>query len=105
MFSFLSKYISFRKFPLVLEFLNEQRQEVQLEPTYSRKQWTIGRYGERGSEISVLRAQHDHGDKWHIYLCGWFNAKNIFVDEHSFNSRRDKEGSYLSQKVLVRKWM
>ena len=51
---------------------DEQRQDVQLEPTYSssvpirdvalrtcRKQWTIGRRGERGSGISVLIARHD----------------------------------------------
>ena len=58
----------------------EQRQDDQLEPTYSssvpmrdvalktcRKQWTIGRGGERGSGISVLVAQYDDyelfGDK------------------------------------------
>ena len=52
--------------------MDEQRHEVQLEPTYSssvpirdvalricRKQWTIGRCGERRLEISVLIAWHD----------------------------------------------
>ena len=52
---------------------NEQRQDVLLEPTYSssvpildvalricRKQWTIERYGEKGSGISVLIARHDN---------------------------------------------
>ena len=51
---------------------NEQRQDVQFEPTYNssvpirdvaqriyRKQWTIGRCAERGSGISVLIARHD----------------------------------------------
>ena len=49
--------------------MDEQRQDVQLKPTYSssvlildvalrtcQKQWTIGRGSERGSEISVLIA-------------------------------------------------
>ena len=53
----------------------EQRQDNQLEPTYSssvpildvvlktcRKQWTIGRVGERGSGISVLIARLDDDD-------------------------------------------
>ena len=57
-------------------FMDEQRQDVQLEPTYSssvpirdvtlricRKQWTIGRCGERGSGISVLIAWHDDDDE------------------------------------------
>ena len=55
--------------------MDEQRQDVQLEPTYSssvpildvalrtcQKQWMIGRGGERGSEISVLIVQHDNDD-------------------------------------------
>ena len=55
--------------------MDEQRQDVQLEPIYSScvqiryvalrtcwKQWTIGRCGERGSEISVLIARHDDDD-------------------------------------------
>ena len=55
--------------------MDEQRQDVQFEPTYSsfvpiwdvalrisRKQWTIGRCGERGSGISVLIARHDDDD-------------------------------------------
>ena len=52
-----------------------QRQEDQLEPTYSssvpirdvalrssQKQWRIGRRGKRGSGISVLIARHDDDD-------------------------------------------
>ena len=55
--------------------MDEQRQDVQLEPTYSislpiwnvalrtgQKQWTIRRCGERGSEICVLIARHDDDD-------------------------------------------
>ena len=55
--------------------MDEQRQDVHLEPTFSisvpiwvvalricRKQWTIGRCGERWSEISVLIAWHDDDD-------------------------------------------
>ena len=55
--------------------MDEQRQDDQLEPTYSssvpiwdvalntcQKQWKIGRGDERGPGISVLIAQHDDGD-------------------------------------------
>ena len=55
--------------------MDEQRQDDQLEPTYSssvpirdvslktcRKQWTTGRSGERGSGISVLMIRHDDDD-------------------------------------------
>ena len=63
--------------------MDEQRQDVQLEPAYSssvpirdvdlrtcRKQWTIGRCGERGSEISVLITRHDDDDHW-VWSSGW----------------------------------
>ena len=53
-------------------YMDEKRQDVQLEPTYSgsvpildvalrtcQKQWMIGRGGERGSEISMLIVWHD----------------------------------------------
>ena len=53
----------------------EQKQDDQQEPTYSsylrirdialktcQRRWTIERSGERGSEISVLAAQHDDDD-------------------------------------------
>ena len=52
--------------------IDKQKQDIQLEPTFSSsmpiwdvalricwKQWTIGRCGERGSEISVLIVRHD----------------------------------------------
>ena len=55
--------------------MNEQKQDDQLEPTYSssvpirdvvlktnRKQWTIGRSSKRESEISVLIVRHDDDD-------------------------------------------
>ena len=56
-------------------YMNEQRQDDQLESTYSssvsiwdvavktcRKQWTIGRGSERESGISVLIVQQDDDD-------------------------------------------
>ena len=39
--------------------MDEQRQDDQLEPTYSSSV-PIGRGGERGSGISVLKVQHDN---------------------------------------------
>ena len=55
--------------------MDEQKQDDQLEPTYSismpirdvvlktyRKQWAIGRGGERESEISILIARYDDDD-------------------------------------------
>ena len=55
--------------------MDEQSQDVQLEPTYSssapmrdidqricRKQWTIRTGGEKGSGIYVLIARHDDDD-------------------------------------------
>ena len=55
--------------------MDEQRQDDQLEPTYSisvliqdvalrtcRKQWTIEKGGEKGSGISMLMARHDDDD-------------------------------------------
>ena len=55
--------------------IDEERQDNQLEPTYSssvpirevvlktcRKQWTIEKGGENGSGISVLIARHDDDD-------------------------------------------
>ena len=55
--------------------MDEQRQDDQLEPTYSRsvpirdvvqktdrKKWTIEKDAKRGSGISVLMVQHDDDD-------------------------------------------
>ena len=60
---------------------DEQRQDVQFECTYSssvpiqdvalricRKHWTIGRWGERSSGISMLIVQHDDDDIYTLYL-------------------------------------
>ena len=60
--------------------IDKQKQDDQFEPTYSssmlirdvalktcRKQWTIGRDGERG--ISVLIARQDDDDDDDIYVC------------------------------------
>ena len=67
----------------------EQKQDDQLEATYSssvsirdvalntcRKQWTIGRSGERELGISVLATRHDDDDDVYacacicVYICG-----------------------------------
>ena len=71
----------------------EQKQGNQLEPTYSssvrirgvtlrtyRKQWMIGRGGERGSGISVLMAQHDDDD---IYIYKDLDQKLPTQDQDS----------------------
>ena len=55
--------------------MDEQRQDNQIENTYSstvpirdvtlktcRKQWTIEKGGKKGSAISVLKAHHDDDD-------------------------------------------
>ena len=70
--------------------MDEQRQDGQLEPTYSnsvpirdvtlktcRKKWTIGRVGERGSGIAVKKAWCDDDDN--------DDAKKIF----SFGEMKD----------------
>ena len=73
--------------------MDEQRHDDQLEPTYSssvlirdvalktnRKQWTIGKGGEKGSGISMLRVRHYDEEMYlidadiskrlaNIYLC------------------------------------
>ena len=62
----------------------EQKQGDQLEYTYSRyvktrdvalrtsqRRWTIGRSGERGSEISVLVARQDDDDEWYYLTHKW----------------------------------
>ncbi len=64
--------------------MDKQRQDDQLEPTYSssvpirdvalktyRKQWTIGRGGERESGISMMIAQYDDDNgitKFELYI-------------------------------------
>ena len=61
-----------------------QKQDDQLEHSYSsyvmirdvtpktcRRQWMIGRRGERGSGISVLAARHDDDDLPINFLKGW----------------------------------
>ena len=55
--------------------MDDQKQDVQLENTYSssvlirdvapkicRKQWTIGKCGERGPGVSVLITRHEDDD-------------------------------------------
>ena len=55
--------------------MDEQRQDTSSVPiqdvarkTY-RKQWTIGRGGERGSRISVLIVRHDDDDDIRLNVC------------------------------------
>ena len=75
---------------------DQQRLDNQLEPTYSssvlimdvvRKtcqgQWTIGRGGERGSEISVLMVRHDDDDIYiyiYIYIYISSSCRTISTD-------------------------
>ena len=89
--------------------MNKQRQDDQLEPTYSsavpirdvflktcRKQWTIERSGKRGSGISVLTAWHD--DNIYIYC---HPETDCFVESQLFRVARHvrhfKLGSKLAQ--------
>ena len=64
--------------------MDEQRQDDQLEPTYSssmpiqdvvlktsRKQWTIEKGGVKGSGISVLKARHEDDDI--LLISAYFN--------------------------------
>ena len=68
--------------------MDEQKQDDQLEPTYSssvpiryvalrtcRKQWMIKKGDEKGSGISVLMVQHDDDDIG-IYITG-FGLNNL----------------------------
>ena len=74
----------------------EQKQDNQLEPTYSssvrirgvalrtyQKRWTIGRSGERGSGISVLAARHDDDDDdldwWPLNKC---NLRLVNINDY-----------------------
>ena len=73
--------------------MDEQRQDNQLEPTYTssvpirdvalktyRKRWTIGRSGERGSGISALIVRHDDDDDFSQDLeKAW-----LFIDSLDF---------------------
>ena len=76
--------------------MDKQRQDDQLEPTYSssvtirgialricQKQWMIGRYGKRGSGISVLIAQHDDD-------CYWLATQLAGAVEYAASMQRGK---------------
>ena len=92
-----------------LPHMPEQKQDDQLEPTYSRsvrirdvalrtyqKRWTIGRSGERGSGISVLAARHDDDDDdIYIYIVGelflsgkypWEKYEHLYPPSNGLNS-------------------
>ena len=96
--------------------MDEQRQDVQLEPTYSssvqirdeaqrigRKQWTMGRCGERGSGISVLIARHDDNDDddivpIHIPSYGLNNTTTFFNKDGFDIKERTKDDMLLKPK-------
>ena len=76
----------------------EQKQGDQLELTYSsfvrirnipqktcQKRWTIGRSGERGSEISVLAARHSDDDDY-VYIFVYKTRKLEIVFQNKFIS-------------------
>ena len=86
-----------------------QRQDDQLEHTYGsyvpirdvalrtcRKQWTIGKGGDRGSGISVLIARHDDDDIYiyiyiyenHLISLQTFFVRILLLIVHSRNSSR-----------------
>ena len=80
--------------------MDEQRQDDQLESTYCssvairditlktcRKQWTIGRGGERGSGISVLMARHDDVDDVAIHKTIQLNINEwrMLLDSNTWN--------------------
>ena len=84
--------------------MDEQRQDDQLEPTYSSsvpiwdvdlktcwKQWMIGRRGERESGISVLMAQHHDDDI--------VNQKESIVKGHKI-----REALMTEQSWFMGKW-
>ena len=58
----------------------KKKQGHQLEPTYSRyrKQWTIGRGGDKGSEMSVRMAQHDDDDD-EIISQKWVHPSHLWT--------------------------
>ena len=80
--------------------MNEQRQDDQLEPTYSssvpiwdvslktcRKQWTIEKGGAKESGIAVLMAQHDDDDddfnststRLELFSAKWFIVQTFVL--------------------------
>ena len=78
--------------------MDEQKKDDQLEPTYSssvpirdvalrtcRKQWTIGRGGERGSGISVLIVRQDDDSTFNLPGINFSLFRLIFLEKNSFN--------------------
>ena len=73
----------------------EQKRDDQLEHTYSsyvrirdvvqktyRRRWTIGRSGERGSEISVQAARHDDDDDISLYIYIYIYRQTKWNDSY-----------------------
>ena len=87
--------------------MDAQSREVHPEPTCStyvsildvalricQKKWTIEKGGERGSEISVLIAQHDDNDVYiYIYIY-------IYISANSF-ARVEYDKSYIFMRLLT----
>ena len=91
--------------------MDEQRQDVQLEPTYSSsvpirdvalctcwKQWTIGRCGERGSEISTLIARHDDNDEKKLV------AQLIEQHKGNLQGKRNDRSTFTSSSFIFHLW-
>ena len=77
----------------------EQKQDNQLEHAYSsyvrirnvalricRRQWTIGRSGERGSGIPVLAARHDDDDDDDYFPISW-RDKEAYTIRNGISSK------------------
>ena len=90
--------------------MDEQRQDDQLEPTYSSsssirdvvlrtcwRQWTIGRDGERGSGISVLIVRHDDDDDESKFI---FYANNCY-DMHAYGIKIYNEINLFKSHVKI----
>ena len=78
--------------------MDEQRQDNQLEPTYSssvliwdvalktcQKQWTIRKSGKRGSGISVMMSCYHAGPEWTWEQWQWKGALHSPKPQHHWN--------------------
>ena len=97
----------------------EQKQGKQLEHTYSssveirgvalrtcRKQWTIGRGGERGSGISMLMARQDDDDDVHVctYVCMWMcvNVNSTGIGTFAWLISTAEQGNMIRRRRIWR---
>ena len=91
--------------------MHEQRQDDQLEPLYNRSEsildvtlktswerWKIGTNGEKGSEGSVMAAQHDHDDDdVHNLIC--ICISNIDRSIKKLSWKKKLEAAHIQQKI------